>query len=339
MIAVHGALSIVVNGVLPRGRGPGDGVIGYEAPGTGLGTALTPALVSGRNEVAVEVVPLVRRPGAVTGGAVSARGEPDGLDFGPVRFAFRVVGPDGETVPGTERPVAASDSAFGAWTRAFAARWPAWRAAEDSAYAVRPALRDSLTAVLASDHEAAWGGRGPALDSARAWARANPVRVEASFTRPGGTRPTDGQPSFDEVIRDAPVIRGTAADSARLRAFAVELLRLVETRDGATLYDLFATEVRDRLAVTGRAPPPADTMRALWADIDERDGPFGLAEVAPFKASDVVLTSWASGRIWELSLLGQQSLLVHPEVAAGRNGPVVRVYVGEGPDGALRVVR
>ena len=338
ILEFHGAVSTVVNGVLPTGRDPLSDLVASMPSGTRLTRALTPALVSGANVVAVEVVPRLYRPG-IEGGTVAPDGTADGVELGPVRFAFRVLAPDGTLVPGTDRPAAAADSAFAAWTAALAARWPRWRATEDSLYAARPELRAAIAAEVAASAEAARVGRGPALDSAWAWARARPVRVETRFVRPGGARPTDGQPAFDEVLREAPVIGGTAADSARLRRFGVELLRLVERRDGAALYDRFATSVRDLARAGGRSVPPPDTLRRGWAESARVRGPFLLDDVEPFTESDVVLTSWADGRVWELSFPGQRALLVHPEVAAGRSGPMKSVFVGEGSRGELRVVR
>ena len=209
-------------------------------PGQEFGAFLTPALVSGENRAAVEVVPSVRR----TSGGVAA---------GPVRLRLWVEGPDGSVVPGSARGVAASDSAFGRWRAELERRWPGWVAAEDSALAADPALARALADSVGRDPRAGAYGVGPALDSARAWAAAHPVVVATAFVRPGGARPSDGAPSFDAVFRSAPVIRGTAADSARLRDYAVRLRDLTVARDTAALWDEFEPAFADDYLVWGGA--------------------------------------------------------------------------------------
>ena len=277
---VYGAVRVLVNG-FPPVRLPTDGVIARYAPGTGLGTYATPALVSGENVAAVEVVPAVF-------------GSPSGPAVGPVRFRAWVEAPDGTTVPGTERPAAHVDSVVAAWTAELGARWAGWSR-----------------------------GGGAAEDSARAWAQRRPVRVEMRFARPGGA--ADGAPSFDAVFRDAPVIAGTPADSARLRAYAVQLRDLTAARDTAALMAEFAPSVDARYRQSGAADSAAFYERNRQA--------FVLDDPAPFGAPDVGLRSWAGGRVWELTRPGARPLL------SGPGGAVRAVYVGEGPDGALRVVR
>ena len=165
-----------------------------------------------------------------------------------------------------------------------------------------------------------------------AWTRANPVRVETSFARPGGA--ADGAPSFDAVFRDAPAIAGTPADSARLRAYAVRLRDLTAARDGAALYDELAPSVADRLELAGRPVPPLDSLRAGWEGEAAAEAfPFS-GDLTPFEAGDVQLRSWVGGRVWELYRDGADGLLQR----AGR-GTFMSVYVGEGPGGELRVVR
>ena len=309
-----GAYVLTSNG-FPVEHSPGfvDARLGQE-----FGAFLTPALLSGQNEAAVEVTPFVRRVG-------------DGVVAGPVRVRVWVEAPDGSVVAGSERGGAASDSAFTAWERELKARWAGWTRSEDSLLASRPALLQALGDSVGADPHASAYGAGPALDSARVWAEANPVRVATAFVRPGGAgRPSDGEPSFDAVFRDAPVIRGTAADSAALRAYAVRLRDLVAAGDGAALYDEFAPALRDNGALHGLPPLPDDTLRARWAA-----GPSGWAgaDPAPLAPSEVGLRSWSGGRVWELYRPGADGLL------QGRDGgPYTEVYVGE-VDGALRVVR
>ena len=308
-VDLAGQLTILANG-FPVHR---DGVYGMRQAGASLKKRLTPALVSGRNTAAYAVVPFLSR----TAKGVAAT---------PVRFRVWVEAPDGSVVPGTERGVAVSDSAFAAWEAELRRRWPGWLAAEDSALAADPALADSLARLVASDPEAAVVGRGPALRAAWAWAQANPVRVETSFVRAGGAgRPSGGAPSFDAVLRDAPVIGGTPADSARLRAYAVRLRDLTAARDTAALVVEFAPSVDARYRQSGAADSAAFYERNRQALV--------LDDPAPFGAEDVGLRSWSGGRVWELTRPGARPLL------SGPGGAVRAVYVGEGPDGALRVVR
>ena len=321
--AVRGAERVTANGYpLHVTYGPGSAM----SPGSEVARPLTPALVSGRNAVVAAVAPAVEAAGL-------DRTAPPRV--GPARFRAWVCGPGGAVVAGDPASAAASDSAFAAWRAAFSARWPGWVAAEDSALAADPALADSLAALVARDRVAAATGAGPALDSARAWAAAHPVAVAVAFVRPGGGSPSDGEPSFDAVLRDAPVIGGTPADSARLRAYAVRLRDLAAAGDTALRSEVVRS-VGDAYARRGRPLPPADSLDRAWAAAAaEGTGWFmwGPGD-APFEAGDVRLRSWAGGRVWELYRDGADGLFQGP----GR-GPFKEVFVGEGPGGALRVVR
>lgn len=249
--AVRGSPRVLTNGYpIHFTYSPGSSA----APGNTVGRNITTALVSGRNEVVVAVAPSVSSP---------AGGAPSG---GPARFRAWVCSPDGEVVVAAD--AAAADSAFVVWERELRARWPAWAAAENSAYRARPALADSFAAVVAED--AAWAsvGVGVALDSARAWAAREPVAVRLVFERGAG----DGQPSFDALFREAPVLAGTAADSARLRAYAVRLRDLSVADDGAALYDEFEPSVRDRAQLPGREPLPPATRYARGGQRQRRPG-------------------------------------------------------------------
>ena len=284
---VVGDLRLLVNG-FPVWKGYG--FAARSRPGAGLAAPATAALVSGRNEAAVEVVPFLQ-PTA------------DSVAVGAVRLRLWVEAPDGAVIEGTE---VSSDSAFAAWERALGERWPGWSG----------------------------GGPAAALDSAWAWAQAHPVRVETAWVRPGGAAPSDGGPSFDAVFREAPVLGGTAADSARLRDYAVHLRDLVAAGDGAALYDEFAPALRDNATLSGRPPVPPDSARARWAQRSASDGTGVVdSDPAPLAPSGVGLRSWSGGRVWELYRPGADGLL------QGRDGGTyVEVFVGE-VDGRLRVVR
>ena len=313
LAAVTGAVTTLVNG-LPVGDRLG--FMAALAPGTGVDAYMTPALVSGRNTASVEVVPFLTR----AGGSVAPL---------PVRLRVWVEAPDGSVVAGTERGAAHVDSVVAVWTAELRSRWAGWVRAEDSVFAARPGLLEALADSAESGARSAAYGAGPALDSARAWAARNPVRVATAFERPGGG--ADGQPAFDAVVRDARAIAGTPADSARLRAFAVRLLALTAARDTAALWEAFEPKYADEFLWWGGAEGVGEDSVSFMAGTRDR---VVMSEAAPFEASDVRLRSWAGGRVWELHRDGADGLF-----QGSGGGPYREVYVGEGPGGELRVVR
>ena len=198
-------------------------------------------------------------------------------------------------------------------------------------FAADPGLLAALADSVSADPEAGAYGVGPALDSARAWARAHPVVVATSFVRPGGSRPSDGGPAFDGVFRRAPVIRGAAADSARLRRYAVHLGRLMAEADTAALWEAFEPAYADAFAAAGGADGVGQDSASFMAGTRSR---VVMSRAVTFEAEDVRLRSWSGGRVWELYRDGADGLFQGLE-----RGPFREVYVGEGADGRLRVVR
>ena len=317
---VWGQATVLANGfpvyVSPGARLSDDGPL--PAP-------LQPALVSGRNVVAVQIEPFVGRSG-------------DGPVVGPVRASGAVTRGYGGRWPvgGAGVPAAAVDSAFGRWERELERRWPRWLAAEDSVFAADPGLLAALADSVSADPEAGAYGVGPALDSARAWARAHPVVVATSFVRPGGSRPSDGGPAFDGVFREAPALRGTAADSARLRDYAVHLGALLDAADAEAVYDEIGPAISDstgwyQVTMEGTRESDLADIREAWTRFR-----------TDFEPDDLGLRSWSGGRVWEVyrddgasRALGKRALLLMGE---DRLETWLRVYVGE-VDGRLRVVR
>ena len=303
--------TVLVNG-FPVGKSRG--FMASLRAGTRLTTTATPALVSGENVAAVSVVPFLRRFG-------------DGVVASAMRLRVWVCDPSGAVVPGTE---ASSDSAFAAFEAALQEQWPRWAQVEDSLLAARPSLAAALADSVAVDPEAAAYGIGPALDSARAWARAHPVVVATRFVRP------DGAPSFDAVFREAPVIGGTPADSARLRAYAVQLRDLLDAADAEGVYREIGPAIDSetgtyQVTMEGTPERDLDDIRQEWTRFR-----------TDFDGSDVGLRSWSGGRVWEVyrddeaaGALGKQALLLRGD---NRLETWLRIYVGE-VDGALRVVR
>ena len=226
----------------------------------------------------------------------------DRLGAAPVRFGIEVYRAGGEWVEGTSVSAAETEAQFEAYLAGLRSRWSAWSSSG-----------------------------GAALDSARAWARAHPFEVSVAFERPGGGRPADGAPSFDGVFRGAPVIAGTAADSARLRAYAARLYALTADRDTAALWEAFEGRYADEFVWWGgEAAVGADSAASMAG----ARGRLVFGRAVPFEAADVRLRSWSGGRVWEVYRDGARGLL-EPEDRSTWQA----VYVGEGPDGALRVVR
>ena len=291
-----GHLVTLVNG-FPVDRG--SGVSRYR----GYRVGASASLVSGTNTLGVQMTPLLGRSGRA-------------LVVGRPALSAAVACAGGGGVSLGEGEIAAAHER---WRAGLLERWAGWLAAEDSVLAARPALAAALADSVARNPELV--GVGPALDLARAWVRAHPAAAEGAFEYGA----PDGSPSFDAVFREAPVIRGTARDSARLRAYAVRLRDLAAARDTAALLVEFAPDARDRFEAYGRGSVPR-------AEYDRRvREAVVLDSLAPFEAADVELRSWAEGRVWELSRPGGEELLW------GASG-FRRVYVGE-VNGELRVVR
>ncbi|WP_420457098.1 hypothetical protein [Rubrivirga sp.] len=165
---------------------------------------------------------------------------------------------------------------------------------------------------------------------------ANPLVAEAVFVRPGGRSPADGAPSFDAVFREAPVIAGTPADSARLRAYAVRLRDLLDGADAEGIYREIGPAINDsvgtyQVTAEGTRERDLDDIRREWTRFR-----------TDFDEPDVGLRSWAGGRVWELyrddevaGALGKRALLLRGD---DRIETWLRLYVGE-VGGELRVVR
>ena len=215
----------------------------------------------------------------------------DALAVGPAALRGAVAEVGAGPVPGASFDVGAAQSE---WERTLRARWAGWVRAEAP-------------------------GESWALDSARAWVEGHPVAAAARFLNERG-------PSFDAVFRDAPVIGGAAADSARLRAYAVRLGALQLARDTAAAFAEFEPAFAARFAVGGGAAAIGMDSTALMARLRDQSIVAGPGEV-PVTPAEVGLRSWAGGRVWELYRGAGDPLLDN-----------LRVYVGE-VGGALRVVR
>ena len=219
----------------------------------------------------------------------------DRLDAAPVRFGIEVYRAGGEWVDGASSSLAETEAQFQAYVSSLRSRWSA--------------------------------PGGAALDSARAWTRAHPFEASVSFERRAG----DGAPSFDGVFRDARVIVGTPADSARLRAYAARLYDLTAARDTAALWEAFEGKYADELVWWGGAEAVGADSASSMAGARGR---LVFERAVPFEAATVGLRSWSGGRVWELYRDGARGLLEPQDRSTWQT-----VYVGEDPDGRLRVVR
>ena len=198
-------------------------------------------------------------------------------------------------------------------------------------------------------------GQGGALDSLRAWVRSHPMVFEVVFEAEHGPDYgwLFGQPERRaelegeaerlpwerryRTVGGAPILEGTAADSARLRGYAIELREALRTRDTLGVFEL----TRARYQSAAYTPCQVDTLRAAWSPNAQRrlETPWRL----DYEAEDVALRRWAGGRIWELTRedetarqLKNNSLLVRRD----ERGTVwsIPFYVAE-VDGKLRQVR
>ena len=223
----------------------------------------------------------------------------DGVRTGPVRLGGQVVrGYSSQTsVDGGQLSVAAVDSAHAAWAERATGRF------------------DSLRSIGV--------GRSAALDSVRTWARAHPMTVSVTFDNAAG-------PDFSALFEEAPVIAGTAADSARLRDYAMRLSDHFAERDTQAIYRHHAPKFD---AIGFSKQEAMDVIATDWLTFHWR---------TDVRRADVGMTRWAGGRIWELyrtdersRSTGKQGLLYAGEQAFTTWHAV---YVAE-MDGDLRVVR
>ena len=306
------AAALVAAGAGCRGDAAPQGAAGPAevTPARGCSVVLDGVHEGGLVVVTVNGFPVEAGPGAVTYEGFEADATPalvsgenvvavrmrpllgragDRLQVGRPSLSVRAACADGS---GAALGAGEVSAAHGAWRSGLARRWARWRS-------------------------------GPgALDSARAWAGRHPAVAEARFTRPAGAAP-----SFDGVFRGGPVIAGTPADSARLRAYAVRLLALTAARDTAALVDELAPAAERRYVVSATSEPSEAWLARFRRSVvvSEPDLDWG--------ASDVELTSWAGGRVWQLARRGARGRLLTSRTGTHR-GPV---YVAE-VDGRLRVV-
>ena len=180
------------------------------------------------------------------------------------------------------------------------------------------------------------GPVGAALDSVRAWARAHPMTVSVTFDNAAG-------PDYSDIFREAPVIAGTAADSARLRAYAMQLRDWMAAKDTTALVTAY-------LPAFWKGRAPLTPLDSVWASFDSdrrrtiREYVVMSNAYLSFDRDNVGLRKWVDGRVWELYYKQEQAPLL-VEVPLRRSGPEYRgmgrkrdTYVAE-INGTLRIVR
>jgi len=165
------------------------------------------------------------------------------------------------------------------------------------------------------------GPVGAALDSVRAWARAHPMTVSVTFDNEAG-------PDYSDLFREAPVIAGTAADSARLRAYAMQLRDWMAAKDTTALMGAYGPAIEDRYERTG------------WSSKEKylrknREGLVLANPILDFGREDVELRKWSGGRVWQIIRRGA----IHDGFFREPSGlGIGSVYVAEIND-SLHVVR
>jgi hypothetical protein len=220
-----------------------------------------------------------------------------GLRIGDIKMSARVSinspdVPDAEeiVVHGTRIPPAEVDSAHAAWSQSARRQWQTYRETVGAA----------------------------ALDSLRAWARRHPMTVRTTFDNEQG-------PDFSDLFEEAPIIEGTPADSARLRAYAMHLRDLMAAKDTSALFREFRPSIEDayvRLQARGASYTKAEVFTS-----NRNHLVFDDPAVLDFDQKRVGLRAWSNKRVWELYRIPSDPLL--------RN---LSVYVAEVND-TLRVVR
>ena len=123
---------------------------------------------------------------------------------------------------------------------------------------------------------------------------------------------------------------GTAADSARLRAYAIELRDLLRSGKAEALYREVQPSVSDDRGFYQIAYSPG--RDSALAHIERHWIPEWRTD---FEADDIRLRKWSGGRIWEVSQVrpdGRVKPLLY------QRGSYLRIFVGE-VGGELRVVR
>ena len=268
-----------------------------QATGKDIGARINTALIHGKNTAAIHVRPFVEQRAEdmaihpIDVRLWIARYATDGT-YVSVHSSSRQNRRQGEeprpTAFGTS--VAQVDSAHAAWSQSARRQWQTYRETVGAA----------------------------ALDSLRAWARRHPMTVRTTFDNEQG-------PDFSDLFEEAPIIEGTPADSARLRAYAMHLRDLMATKDTSALFREFRPSIEDayvRLQARGASYTKAEVFTS-----NRNHLVFDDPAVLDFDQKRVGLRAWSNKRVWELYRIPSDPLL--------RN---LSVYVAEVND-TLRVVR
>ena len=279
-----------------------------QATGKDIGARINTALIHGKNTAAIHVRPFVEQRAEdmaihpIDVRLWIARYATDGT-YVSVHSSSRQNRRQGEeprpTAFGTS--VAQVDSAHAAWSQSARRQWQTYRETVGAA----------------------------ALDSLRAWARLHPMTVRTTFDNEHG-------PDFSDLFEEAPIIEGTPADSARLRAYAMHLRNLMENQRADALYQEFLPRNKMLRRENGKPPLPPDTSAYRQEGLKNiRTHWFERDFLTDFQASDIRLTRWVDGRIWQIERGNGLPLFVTDTI--GSRGEI-SIYVAEIND-TLKVVR
>ena len=233
-------------------------------------------------------------------------------------------------------------SAYGQWLPHAEAAWGRALAWERSWLAEDPARAALVSGGVR--------GEGGALDSLRSWVRAHPMVFEVVFEAERGPdagwllgrakrRAEVGEAERlpwerrYRMVGGARALPGTAADSARLRGYAIELREALRERDTLGVFEL----TRARHQSAAYTPSQIDTLRERVLPQIPRDW-FAEPPRSDYEAEDIGLRRWAGGRVWEVYRTDEQR--VRALMLAGEESIrwFIPFYVAE-VDGTLRRVR
>jgi hypothetical protein len=156
-----------------------------------------------------------------------------------------------------------------------------------------------------------------ALDSMRAWASRHPMTISTTFDNKRG-------PDFSRIFEEAPRLPDTPATRERLRNYAMHLRDLMAEKDTAALVEEFRPAIEYAYRQGKREGESLQEFVAMYRKKLVLDG---AEKELDFSRSEVRLSQWSDGRVWQLRRDGAEGLLRR-----------IKVYVAE-LDGELKVVR
>ncbi|PQJ35142.1 hypothetical protein BSZ35_11535 [Salinibacter sp. 10B] len=215
------------------------------------------------------------------------------LEVGVVDVEGRVSANEKQVVPGSQIEASVVDSVYQAWSDRAREQWRTYQLRLEAG----------------------------ALDSIRAWASRNPLKVSTTFD-------TEAGPDFSRVFEEAPVIEGTPSDTSRLKDYAMQLRDLMARKDTSALFKEF------RPAIEARYRTGARRTRSEFIEAN-RQAVVVEGAVLDFTRSDLRLQQWVDGRLWQVWREGAINRGLFQDASGGGLGAM---YVAE-LDGEFKVVR